>query len=167
MKTREERTGRSSGRSYNGPPGSITGVGPSPFLSRPSSPPGSKPRSAAEKDVDEQSGIHFVPAVAGAEPEQDLKPSDQADQSTVSSVGGDDGGKRSRHTTSSTEHDASPGAIYPPSRSVSGIRPLAGGSPSFMMGSWAGYSSKAGIVGLGSHSLMQYVQLYLKYQLCI
>jgi hypothetical protein len=157
MKTREERTERTAGRSFNGPPGSAAFVGPSPFLSRPSSPLGSKANrptdDSRDREVERPSSSDSA-AVAAGHVQQLSRRSDQDDEPMAASDTAPTV-DRSRNRTSSTGGDVSTGGNYPPSRSVSAVRPLTGGSPSFMMGSWAGYSSKAGIVGLGSHSLMQ------------
>lgn len=155
MKTREERTGRTPGRSYNGPPlASGAGDGPSPFLSRPSSPLGNKVKSPEinrlSLETSEQDTQDAVPTDTRV---QHQSP-DQADEPVAHSSMSPDL-RRRRQRTKSMEGNRSTGSTYPPSRSASGVRPLTGGSPSFMMGSWAGYSSKAGIVGMGSHSLMQ------------
>lgn len=162
MKTREERTGRTPGRSYNGPPlaaGSTAGDGPSPFLSRPSSPLSSKQRAHTGGSLPEDVQQMSLQPSAAVEGKQELSHhADQADEPVAHTEAGPNSVRR-RHRTASMDMKQSPGSTYPPSRSVSGIRPLSGPSPSFMMGSWAGYSSKAGIVGMGSHSLMQWVQL--------
>lgn len=158
MKTREERVGRTPGRSNNAPPDiSGTGDGPSPFLSRPSSPSGIKCKPAdslatAELAPD-QANVETSPADAPREV-QDPDRADSGDKATAESNVEADIVRRRVRTKSMGDH-GTPGSTYPPSRSTSRVRPLTGASPSFMMGSWAGYSSKAGIVGIGSHSLMQ------------
>jgi hypothetical protein len=160
MKTLQERAGRSRGRTQTAPASAGLEDGPSPFLSRPASPDGLRRKAQIAE------GRYKIATAEGAtlyhggtgDGDEVVRRADQPETM-------DDGGSRvsrsrSGYTRQSSSYvvpdtSTSRSPLYPPSRSVSGIRPLHGGSPSFMMGSWAGYSSKAGIVGLGSHSLMQ------------